>query len=64
MSSRYDDEKWTPEEFLEKMDSEGGVVGMLMWGGPGCFPPDLREDAETIATCVSRMEKKFGEWGY
>ena len=35
-------------EFLEKMDSEGGVTEMLMWGGPGCFPPELREDAELI----------------
>ena len=35
--SRYDDEAWTHQEFLEKMDSEGGVIEMLRWGGTGLF---------------------------
>lgn len=62
--SRYDDERWTVEEFLEKMDSEGGVVDMLMWGGSGCFPPDVRDDAITVEQCIHRMEAFFSENGY
>ncbi len=41
-------EKWTREQFLDKLEWEGGIEGMISWGGAGCFPPSLRESAETI----------------
>jgi hypothetical protein len=39
---------WTREEFLDKMEWEGGLVDMIGWGGAGCFPPSLREMAKSI----------------
>jgi hypothetical protein len=43
-------ETWTRQEFLDKMHWEGGVAGMVGWGGPSCFPPSLREMAQQIET--------------
>lgn len=56
--SRYDDERWTPEDFIEKYDYEGGLDGMLGWGGPGCFPPELRD----AATEIERQSKIISVW--
>jgi hypothetical protein len=39
-------EKWTREDFLAKMNWEGGWTGMVCWGGPSVFPPSLRETAQ------------------
>lgn len=63
MRSVYDDEGWTIEDFLDKMGCEGGVVDMLEWGAPGCFPPEVREDAQTIDDCLGRMESFFDSRG-
>lgn len=55
-NSRYDSEGWTHDEFLEKMDREGGLLEMLEWGGLGCFPPEIRQYAATIEECIMRMK--------
>ena len=39
---------WTRQEFLDKMRWEGGLSGMVGWGGPSVFPPSLREMARGI----------------
>lgn len=39
---------WTRDDFLAKLRWEGGTVGMVSWGGPGCFPPSLREMAREV----------------
>ena len=62
MSSRYDSEGWTHEEFLEKMDHEGGVLGLLDWGGPGCFPPEIRGIAERIYPELMEMLQVIAGW--
>ncbi len=41
-------ETWTRQEFIDKMRWEGGVVGMVGWGGPSVFPPSLREMAAQV----------------
>jgi hypothetical protein len=64
MAARYDDEGWTWDEFLEKMDYEGGICGMMGWGGPGCFPPEIRPQAEALGALLDSMEKAFAEHGY
>lgn len=56
MAKAFEEEKWTDdngdewtrESFFEKMDWEGGVGGLLSWGGPSVFPPSLRESATQV----------------
>jgi hypothetical protein len=43
-----DGQEWTRIEFLAKMEWEGGLEGMVLWGGPGVFPPSMRELAGEI----------------
>ena len=47
--------KWTRQEFREKMNWEGGTTGMVCLGGPSVFPPSLREMAQKI------YDYEFGE---
>ena len=43
---------WTRQEFLDKLHCEGGVEGMVAWGGAKCFPPSLRGMAEALETAL------------
>ncbi len=42
-----DGEKWTREEFLDKMEWEGGFVGMALYSW-AAFPPSLRDAARQL----------------
>ena len=64
MTSRYDDEGWTPEEFIDKYESEGGIDGLLGCGGPGCFPPEIRSAAEEIDRQSDIIHAWLEEHGY
>jgi hypothetical protein len=48
--------QWTTESFLEKLDWEGGVEGMLEWGGPSVFPPKLRRSAQSVRELLDAVE--------
>ena len=48
---------WTREDFMDKVEWEGGLVDMVGWGGVGCFPPSLRDHAQII------WDFEFGEDG-
>ncbi len=39
---------WTRQGFLDKLHCEGGIEGMVLWGGADCFPPSLREMAVAL----------------
>lgn len=41
-------ERWTRQDFYAKVAVEGGIEGMVLWGGPGVFPPSLRDMAELL----------------
>jgi hypothetical protein len=62
--SVYDEEKWTPQQFIEKYEWEGGTLEMLEWGGPGCFPPELRAEAAGIEHLNSYINTWLEEHGY
>ena len=47
---------WTMDEFLEKLDSEGGLTDMILWGGPGVFPPAWREMAATTEQLITAID--------
>lgn len=51
---RYSD--WTPEEVWEKADWEGGVEGLLDWGGADAFEA-LGPEAYEIAKVVEQNFK-------
>jgi hypothetical protein len=58
-NSRYDEEQWTPEEFFEKMGCEGGVDGMLGWGGFGVFPPQVRALAQAAEEALTALRAEL-----
>ena len=49
-------DSWTLDGFLEKMDSEGGLTGMILWGGPEVFPPAWREMAATTEQLITAID--------
>lgn len=50
-----DTETW--KDFLQKMDWEGGIEGLLSYGGPDEFPDELRADATVVYEAMNRMNK-------
>ena len=64
MGARYDDEGWTPEEFIDKYEYEGGIDGLLGWGGAGCFPPEIRAEAAEIDRLSDVIHAWREEHGY
>lgn len=62
---RYSD--WTPEEVWDKADWEGGVEGLLGWGGADAFEalgPEayeaakrIQEDLEILQDALNAVEE-------
>ncbi len=52
-----DGDPWTRAAFIIKTMHEGGLEGMVEWGGPGVFPPSLRD----LATKVAELQAKYGK---
>ena len=61
---RYESEGWTPEQFIDKMEDEGGIADLLMWGGPGCFPPEIRDAAIAMEQQLVVFYRWLNEHGY
>ena len=43
------------DEFIEKMDYEGGIIDMLSWGGSDCFPEEIRPAARDIEQALQEI---------
>lgn len=56
------DEKREAAEFLSKMDYEGGVVGMLDYGGPIGFPVELHGEARLAEDALNRLRRAIDKW--
>lgn len=54
-------ETWTVQDWLDKMEVEGGVEQLLEWGGMACFPPSLRDAARTMLIGLSEIEEAIEE---
>lgn len=44
------------EQFIEKMEWEGSILGVLEWGGSGCFPAAIQGDALIIEEKLAEIE--------
>jgi hypothetical protein len=49
--------EWTPQTFAQKSEWEGDL---LAYGGPGIFPPSVREAAQIMEDFYSELEE-YGE---
>ena len=49
--------EWTPQLFAQKADWEGD---MLNYGGPGIFPPSVREAAKVMQAFYDELDE-YGE---
>lgn len=49
-------------EFLCKMDHEGGLVGLLEYGGPDYFPEELQGQASAFATALETFDAAVDAW--
>lgn len=59
---------WTPEQeeaadFFGKMDWEGGIDGLMGYGGPEMFPVEVREFAEEYERAHRRLQEALTAWG-
>lgn len=52
----------TIEEFIDKMEWEGGVVGVLQWGGADYFPPELQPMAHAIQRALLEIDEVLDEY--
>lgn len=44
------------EDFITKVEWEGGLVGLLDWGGPECFPVELQNAAHRLDGVVKEIK--------
>lgn len=49
---------WTRDEFYQKMDSEGGLSGLVTYGGAGIFPPSLRPLMREVEKLQNLMDNE------
>ena len=49
-------------EFLFKMDSEGGPVGLLGYSGTRHFPEELKELAQTADDALLALGQAIDQW--
>ena len=52
---------WTIESFLEKMEWEGGIGGILSWGGASVFPPCVRAAMTMVEEFVAAIDQMEDE---
>jgi hypothetical protein len=62
----YDTERWTPEQleaasFLNAMDWEGGITGLLYYN-TDAFPEELRDQAEFVYNAIEDLNREVNRW--
>lgn len=63
----YDEGQWTSEQleaagFLHKMDWEGGIDGLLGYGGSEVFPEELQELAAVAEKALGSLGRAIDKW--
>lgn len=58
----YTDANVEAAEFLSKMDWEGGIDGLLGYGGAGSFPEDLYDLAVACEKAHNALRNAIDEW--
>lgn len=62
-----DDSQWSEDqveaaEFLSKMDWEGGLSGLLGYGGSSVFPEELQGLAERTHQALEHLRRAVDDW--
>lgn len=58
----YTDEQEEAAEFLSKMDWEGGIDGLIGYGGADVFPEAVREQAEAYERAHDALKEAINDW--
>lgn len=58
----YTEDQWIAAEFLSKMDWEGGLDGLMNYGGPGVFPEELYDLAVAYKTAYDALKDGINRW--
>lgn len=58
----YTDGQEEAAEFLSKMDWEGGIDGLIGYGGAEVFPAEIRHIAERYEDVLEELRKAVNEW--
>lgn len=62
-----DDPQWTEgqieaAEFLSKMDWEGGLSGLIAYGGSEVFPAELQALAARTEMAIEHLNRAVNDW--
>lgn len=49
-------------EFYQKMDWEGGLDGLMSYGGVDFFPPEVREQARQYEQAKETLKDSLRDW--
>lgn len=49
--------------FFSKMDYEGGMEGLYMYGGEGAFPEEVRSEAQAFGRAFENLSSALTSWG-
>lgn len=60
---RYGVEACEAADFFHKLDWEGGIDGLMSYGGPEYFPEEVRHLAEVYETALDNLQTAVTEWG-
>lgn len=58
----YTEDQWIAAEFLSKMDWEGGIDGLIGYGGFHIFPEELQELAKDYEQAHDELRNAIDEW--
>lgn len=50
------------KRFVDKMEWEGGIVGLLEYGGPTEFPDEVIALAEEVQYALTKLERAIDEY--
>ncbi len=50
-------------EFADKLEWEGGIAGLLEYGGSAAFPEEVREAAHAVEVAIKELSTQLGRHG-
>lgn len=50
------------DEFIDKVEWEGGIEGFLEWGGPDMAPASVRPECRIIAEALEKINETLELW--
>lgn len=60
--SQYTEDQIEAADFLSKMDWEGGIDGLIQYGGASYFPTELQELAGEYELAYNKLSAAINQW--